>query len=144
MRRMKSGAVSLKGRMKSGAVSLYQDQVTPTATHHVSWLLNFLVTTFPSSMPSRSTIFCARAGCELPLNTLIFGIVVSWITTRDDASPKAMQLADARFSSDWWQWCESESTWLSSPHFNNNRLSRQFGLFCWLTITKRITGLRSM
>lgn len=43
--------------------------------HHVSWLLNFLVTTFPSSCPRRSAIFCDRSGWELPLNILIFGIL---------------------------------------------------------------------
>lgn len=60
-------------------------------THHVSWLLNFLVTTFPSSIPSRSTIFCARSWCELPLNTFIFGIVTDSMTTWGDSSLRAMQ-----------------------------------------------------
>lgn len=45
------------------------------STHHVSWLLNFLVTTFPSSRPRRSAIFWDRSGCELPLNILMFGIL---------------------------------------------------------------------
>lgn len=44
-------------------------------SHQVSWLLNFLVTTFPSSSPSRSAIFCDRSGCELPLKIFIFGIL---------------------------------------------------------------------
>ena len=46
-------------------------------THHVSWLLNFLVTTLPSSIPNRSTIFCARSTCDVPLNTLMLGILLS-------------------------------------------------------------------
>ena len=49
--------------------------------HHVSWLLNFFVTTLPNSIPSRSTIFCARSGCDVPLNTLMLGILVSRIGT---------------------------------------------------------------
>lgn len=44
-------------------------------THQVSWLLNFFVTTFPSSSPSRSAIFCDRSGWELPLKILMFGIL---------------------------------------------------------------------
>lgn len=44
-------------------------------THHVSKLLNFLVTTLPRSMPRRSTMRCARSGCEVPENTLMFGIL---------------------------------------------------------------------
>jgi len=44
-------------------------------TYHVSKLLNFLVTTLPKSMPKRSTIRWARSGCEVPENTLMFGIL---------------------------------------------------------------------
>lgn len=44
-------------------------------TYHVSKLLNFLVTTLPRSIPRRSTIRCASSGCEVPLNTLMFGIL---------------------------------------------------------------------
>jgi hypothetical protein len=45
-------------------------------SYHVSKLLNFLVTTFPKSMPNRSTILWARSGCDVPLKTLIFGILL--------------------------------------------------------------------
>lgn len=43
--------------------------------YHVSKLLNFFVTTFPKSIPNRSTIRCAKSGCDDPENTLIFGIL---------------------------------------------------------------------
>lgn len=43
--------------------------------YHVSRLENFLVTTFPKSMPSLSTIFCARSGCDVPEKTLMLGIL---------------------------------------------------------------------
>lgn len=45
-------------------------------SYHVSKLLNFLVTTLPKSIPSRSTILWARSGCDVPLKTLIFGILL--------------------------------------------------------------------
>lgn len=45
------------------------------STHHVSKLLNFLVTTLPKSIPKRSTILWARSGCDVPENTLMFGIL---------------------------------------------------------------------
>lgn len=60
-----------RGRLKNKT----QCQLGKT-THHVSWLLNFLVTTFPSSRPKRSAIFWDRSGWELPLNILIFGILL--------------------------------------------------------------------
>lgn len=44
--------------------------------YHVSKLLNFLVTTLPRSMPRRSTMRCARSGCDEPLKTLMFGILL--------------------------------------------------------------------
>lgn len=44
--------------------------------YHVSRLLNFLVTTLPTSMPNRSTIRCAKSGWDVPLNTLMFGILL--------------------------------------------------------------------
>lgn len=59
-------------------------------THHVSWLLNFLVTTFPSSRPRRSAIFWDRSGCELPLNILMFGIFL-----RSRASINSDRTADS-------------------------------------------------
>lgn len=46
-------------------------------TYHVSKLLNFFVTTLPRSMPSRSTILCAKSGWDVPLNILILGILAS-------------------------------------------------------------------
>lgn len=49
---------------------------TMHVSYHVSKLLNFLVTTFPRSMPNRSTILWARSGCDVPLKTLIFGILL--------------------------------------------------------------------
>lgn len=52
-------------------------------THHVSKLLNFLVTTLPNSMPSRSTIRWAKSGCDEPENTLMFGILDSSFDTLD-------------------------------------------------------------
>lgn len=45
-------------------------------SYHVSRLLNFLVTTLPTSMPNRSTIRCAKSGCDVPLNTLMLGILL--------------------------------------------------------------------
>lgn len=45
-------------------------------TYHVSKFENFFVTTFPKSMPKRSTILWARSGCDVPENILIFGISV--------------------------------------------------------------------
>lgn len=44
------------------------------SSYHVSWLLNFFVTTFPSSSPSRSAILWDKSWWELPLKILIFGI----------------------------------------------------------------------
>lgn len=44
-------------------------------SHHVSRLLNFFVTTLPKSMPSLSTIRCARSGWLEPENTFMFGIL---------------------------------------------------------------------
>ena len=65
-------------------------------SHHVSWLLNFFVTTLPSSMPSRSAIFWARSWCELPLKTLMFGILRPfWLS----ASSPIVGLASSSFSS---------------------------------------------
>lgn len=52
-------------------------------THHVSKLLNFLVTTLPKSMPSRSTIRCARSGCDVPEKTFMFGILDCILSTLD-------------------------------------------------------------
>jgi len=49
---------------------------TMHVSYHVSRLLNFFVTTFPKSMPNRSTILWARSGCDVPLKTLIFGILL--------------------------------------------------------------------
>lgn len=43
--------------------------------HLVSWLLNFLVTTLPSSRPSRSATRWDRSWCELPLNSTMLGMV---------------------------------------------------------------------
>lgn len=49
----------------------------PPPPHHVSWLLNFLVTTLPSSRPRRSAIFCDRSWCELPLKILMLGMAAA-------------------------------------------------------------------
>ena len=46
-------------------------------SHQHSPLLNFFVVTFPGSMPRRSQILCARSVCEVPANTLIFGILTT-------------------------------------------------------------------
>lgn len=51
--------------------------------YHVSRLLNFFVTTLPMSMPSRSTIRCAKSGCEVPLKTLMFGILLCRALSRE-------------------------------------------------------------
>lgn len=53
--------------------------------YHVSKLLNFLVTTFPKSIPNRSTILWARSGWEVPLKTLMFGILL-WRMDEEDFS----------------------------------------------------------
>lgn len=45
--------------------------------YQVSWLLNFLVTTLPSSRPRRSAIFWDKSWWELPLKILIFGILAN-------------------------------------------------------------------
>jgi len=45
-------------------------------SYHVSKLLNLLVRTLPISIPRRSTIRCARSGCDVPLKTLMFGILL--------------------------------------------------------------------
>lgn len=50
--------------------------IRPAIFYHVSKLLNFLVTTLPRSMPRRSTMRCARSGCDEPLKTLMFGILL--------------------------------------------------------------------
>ncbi|KAE9542578.1 hypothetical protein AGLY_002489 [Aphis glycines] len=50
--------------------------INSSINYHVSRLLNFLVTTLPTSMPNRSTIRCAKSGCDVPLNTLMFGILL--------------------------------------------------------------------
>ncbi|KFM69555.1 hypothetical protein X975_08405, partial [Stegodyphus mimosarum] len=42
---------------------------------HVSLLLNFFKTALPRFMPKRSTIFCAKSGCEVPLKTLMLGML---------------------------------------------------------------------
>lgn len=46
--------------------------------YQVSWLLNFLVTTLPSSRPRRSAIFWDKSWWELPLKILIFGILANY------------------------------------------------------------------
>ena len=51
--------------------------------YHVSRLLNFFVTTLPMSIPSLSTIRWARSGCEVPLKTLMFGILLCNTPPRD-------------------------------------------------------------
>lgn len=43
--------------------------------HLVSWLLNFLVTTLPSSRPRRSATRWDRSWCELPLKSTMLGMV---------------------------------------------------------------------
>lgn len=53
------------------------------SSYHVSKLLNFLVTTLPKSMPRRSTMRCAKSGCDEPENTLIFGILDCNLSTLD-------------------------------------------------------------
>ena len=50
--------------------------LSPISTH-VSWLLNFLVTTLPSSWPSRSAVFWDKSWRELPLKIFTFGILVN-------------------------------------------------------------------
>lgn len=45
-----------------------------SSTHHVSWLLNFLVTTLPRSSPSRSATFWDRSWWELPLKSTMLGM----------------------------------------------------------------------
>lgn len=47
--------------------------------YQVSWLLNFLVTTLPSSRPRRSAIFWDKSWWELPLKILIFGILGNYL-----------------------------------------------------------------
>ena len=49
--------------------------LSPISTH-VSRLANFLVTTFPASTPSLSQILLVRSRWELPLNTLMLGILL--------------------------------------------------------------------
>lgn len=49
----------------------------PPPPHHVSWLLNFFVTTLPSSRPRRSAIFWDRSWCELPLKILMLGMAAA-------------------------------------------------------------------
>lgn len=51
--------------------------------YHVSRLLNFFVTTLPMSMPRRSTIRWARSGCEVPLKTLMLGILLCKTRARE-------------------------------------------------------------
>jgi len=58
--------------------------MTGLSTHQVSKLLNFFVTTLPRSIPRRSTIRWAKSGCEVPENTLMFGIL-EWIKFRQPA-----------------------------------------------------------
>lgn len=55
---------------------IYDGNVLKSDHYHVSRLLNFFVTTLPMSIPSLSTILCANSGCDDPLNTLIFGILL--------------------------------------------------------------------
>lgn len=63
---------------------VYRTRLAAGASHyHVSRLLNFFVTTLPMSMPSRSTIRWARSGCEVPLKTLMFGILLCRPRTRE-------------------------------------------------------------
>lgn len=52
-------------------------------TYHVSKLLNFLVTTFPRSIPSRSTMRCAKSGWDVPEKTFMFGILDCILRTLD-------------------------------------------------------------
>lgn len=56
------------------------------ATHLVSWLLNFLVTTLPSSSPRRSATRWDKSWWELPLNSTMFGM--AW---RGDSKRKVLQ-----------------------------------------------------
>lgn len=49
--------------------------------HLVSWLLNFLVTTLPSSRPSRSATRWDRSWCELPLKSTMLGMVARGATS---------------------------------------------------------------
>lgn len=57
--------------------------VRPGTTYHVSKLLNFFVTTFPRSIPSRSTIRCAKSGWDVPEKTFMFGILDCILRTLD-------------------------------------------------------------
>lgn len=86
-------------------------KVATATTHHVSWLLNFLVTTFPSSRPRRSAIFWDRSGCELPLNILIFGI---FLRSRASFSPSRAAAVESEASrrvqdDEWENW--STTAW---------------------------------
>lgn len=51
---------------------------TQLRPYQVSWLLNFFVTTLPSSRPRRSAIFWDKSWWELPLKILIFGILANY------------------------------------------------------------------
>lgn len=51
-------------------------KIKKKSTHQVSKFENFFVTTFPKSMPSLSTILCARSGWDVPEKTLMFGIAI--------------------------------------------------------------------
>ena len=52
------------------------------AKYFVSWLLNFLVVTFPSSIPSRSQMRFPNAGFDEPAKTFIFDILFRISTKR--------------------------------------------------------------
>lgn len=57
--------------------AIWRFRLRSAHTHHVSKFENFFVTTFPRSMPSRSTIRWARSRCDDPENTLMFGMLHS-------------------------------------------------------------------
>lgn len=68
-------------------------------TYHVSWLLNFFVTTFPNSSPSRSAILWDKSWWELPLKILIFGIFScsgAWRCARPRASGQKVSALQQR------------------------------------------------
>lgn len=79
-------------------------------THHVSWLLNFFVTTFPSSSPSRSATFWDRSWWELPLKSTMFGM--SGNPTRRVREERRKTLFNERLPH--WRVMETERKWLAN------------------------------
>lgn len=113
--------------------------------YHVSKLLNFFVTTFPRSIPSLSTILWARSGCEVPLNTFIFGILLlmcalgfskfarNKLLARTDSDKTGITVKRMRITNSLSRWCQFR--FRQTLEFTNNN---KFSEYWILTQNKKL------